>query len=538
MKSEVQFKSLDEYENAVSDKLNMESTKLEEFQENEYAPEEKKEEEAALLTNEDVEINAANVLMNKTLKNLYPQNVQKWASTVKHSGMGEIKEVKQFKCTVHKKRNVCYVCVNSNCKTVFFCQQCLPEHSKKCDRENMFFNNVRLNEKEFVNEYYDYDDFDFDEEADKIKEKFLTLQENFKTHFEILEKIALDNLKFYSKEFKIRRMKQIVEKDLENFNKNPTSVTYYRLALNNFKFQKLNEFEKIKNCEEQQKLINELIHNLSKNLQKNIQNFKKDTLKKSKEAIKNFQKEALNSYNVEMINSKVSKENITLHKFDNNNFISSTNTLKTHESKRQPQNDSIQTIPRKSLTISSKSGSVLSTIEKDSQSLLKNSEIDFLIQELQSQFSSSELIYRISSKKGFSVDSFNKKCSNIAPTALFCVTKEGKKFGVVNYLNWSKEASEMKTDKNFIFSIDKKSIHKLQKVNNSRMSETAIDYEEDSGPIVGEDDIVIGQECDKKEDCTSDLGNAYEFKGDNGSTYLAGKENFQLKQLFVFKLNK
>lgn len=65
-----------------------------------------------------------------------------------------------------------------------------------------------------------------------------------------------------------------------------------------------------------------------------------------------------------------------------------------------------------------------------------------------------------------------------------------------------------------------------------------MDFEDDEGLIFGDDDLVIGDNCDKKDSCSSNLGNNYTFKHPSkpSNTYLANKSEFQLKALFVFEM--
>jgi hypothetical protein len=541
------FKNLEEFQEKVQNKLKMDPEQYDHFVENQFKPQEREEEETPAYTDDDMTNECLNIVMKETTNNIIPKNFKKWEETLKVSGKVDMKDVEDFKCINHPKRKVCYVCLNSNCKLIFFCQGCLKNHNDVCDRENMIVNNKRILEKDYVEEYYDYDEFDFDNKIDQVKDEFAKVKEEINNSLNVLEKISIDKIIFYSKEFKMRRIRDIIVEDLKEFEDTPSHKNYYKVGYGNFKFQKLNEFEKIKNCDEELKEVNNLVAQFKKNLANDISKFKKDCMKLSKKAIQELQKEAMQCFNVEMINPKVNINNVVPLKFDNRGLLNVATVNPKNTTKLTPppaqennssedNNSSEENNPSEKINIDE---SVFSGIISNSKNSFTKAEILPILKAINTKISSVKLSYRLSSSKGFSASEFHKKCDSVSPSILLCETADKQKFGVYNSVVWGEEGENQKTDKNFIYSISKNTMHRLKinKKSNSRLSDGAISFEEDSGPIVGDDDIVIGANCSQKEECTSTLGNSYEFnqKGDP-ETYLAGKKEFKLKSLYVFEL--
>ena len=184
------------------------------------------------------------------------------------------------------------------------------------------------------------------------------------------------------------------------------------------------------------------------------------------------------------------------------------------------------------------------TRQLDKGNILNSDESKYLVDEIiPSTVKKLKPIYRLSSSNGFLASQFHKKCDGKKGTIFICETFEGRKFGGVNFLPWCSGENTLETGDNFIFSVDKKTVHRL-KVNESgkhvgsRMTANAIDGDHSKGPIMGDGDLVISDGCHQSENCKSDLGEVYELDSEeNGETYLAGKENFGLKAFYIYSMN-
>ena len=533
------YKDLDDFESKVMEKLALGVNEFSRLRENEFEPEERREEEVKEYNEEDLKNECLNLVMKQTIEKIFPDGLERFGDFIKTSGIDNMNNINDFKCNNHDKRSVCYVCVNPSCKYVFFCQGCLAKHNKECDREHMIMNNEKILNEDYADQYYDYEDFDFEGKRDQIKEKFAELKEKINTSLDVLEKVALDKISFFTKEYNLRRIKETISTNLDDFKDTKNHKSYYRVAYDNFRLQQLSEFKQMPSCEEEIKKIDILINDLTKNLSKEIINYKKDCNNNSKNTIENLQKEAMVNYNQEIVNPKVDSSKIELLKFDNKNLLAVNNILPNTKKQQTPQPSMEKLVDNSNQTTNTQtngnSSAVLKQVYKESKNHLKENELNILSEYL-SDFSKTKLLYYLA-KDGFNAKKFHSKCDSVSPTLLLCVTSDKKRFGCVSYVGWGEKESEKETDKNIIFSLDHQTIHKLKEDNGNRMTNEAIDNDPDCGPIVGMDDIRIEGDCDKEENCTSALGETYELPdGENPQTYLAGKEKFKIKKLYVFEL--
>ena len=171
---------------------------------------------------------------------------------------------------------------------------------------------------------------------------------------------------------------------------------------------------------------------------------------------------------------------------------------------------------------------------------LKTEEIEFMFENvLPDDVSKIKPVWRLSEKKGFKASKFHEKCDKVKNTIFICENDKGQKFGGINFLTWGESSVGKETDKNKIFSITKRTVHGLMmnesgKNKGNRMSSKAIGYDKNSGPIMGESDLIIGNNCDKEATCSSDF-DTYEFSlEDDAETYLGNAETFKLKSFYIY----
>lgn len=187
-------------------------------------------------------------------------------------------------------------------------------------------------------------------------------------------------------------------------------------------------------------------------------------------------------------------------------------------------------------------GKMIRQLEKDK--LLNKDESEYLVQKIvPSTVQKLKLLYRLSSKNGFMAKQFHKKCDGKERTIFICETHQGRKFGGINYLPWSSNDNLIETSENIIFSVDKRTVHRL-KVNKAgdhagtRKTVDAVSGDPSKGPMMGDGDLVISDLCHQEDNCTSELGEVYELgSGEEGDTYLAGQEEFGLKAFFIYTMN-
>ena len=184
---------------------------------------------------------------------------------------------------------------------------------------------------------------------------------------------------------------------------------------------------------------------------------------------------------------------------------------------------------------------IQSKVFKRLKNILSNDEITFLVDYvLPSTASNLKMKYRLSEKYGFQSSKFHKKCKDMKNTILICQADSGEKFGGINYLTWGPESVKERTDQNLIFSISKKSVHRLRmqekgKYKGTRKRTKSIRFDEQCGPIMGLSDLIIGDMCHEKKSCSSDF-DMYELEGDHEpELYLANSKKFRLDKFFIYQ---
>ena len=145
-----------------------------------------------------------------------------------------------------------------------------------------------------------------------------------------------------------------------------------------------------------------------------------------------------------------------------------------------------------------------------------------------------ELIFKMS-KDGENCQDFHKFCDNQGPTLVLIQTTTNRIFGGFTPINWKNSDNGSILDpsnQTFIFSLDLNKKYDLVNTNKQ-----AIKYSKDFGPDFGNDDIQLKKNL-KEGICYSDSSCNFIC---NGGTELTGgtgtKEEFETKELEVFKLN-
>lgn len=157
---------------------------------------------------------------------------------------------------------------------------------------------------------------------------------------------------------------------------------------------------------------------------------------------------------------------------------------------------------------------------------------------LQSLFKTSKitttLLFR-GSIHGFSSRSFHEKCNNKGPN-LVIISSEGHYFGGYNSTGWSDNSEFSKAEHSFLFSLDRKTSHKLV-----RSAEKAVKNSKFHGPIFGAGhDLLISSNCNKNEESYSNFGYTYEsrfpYDTEESYAYFAGKCMFKVQDYEVFSV--
>ena len=167
--------------------------------------------------------------------------------------------------------------------------------------------------------------------------------------------------------------------------------------------------------------------------------------------------------------------------------------------------------------------------------ILKEEEIDFIINRLD-KFNpiSYKLIYS-SSNDGDSIKTFHDKCDGEDYILILIETNKGHKFGGFTSIGFDSSGFELNDDNAFLFSIDRKKIYEINPGN------AAVYCNKRFGPIF----------CSKKDDnnyniCVSDnfltnvsttSKNSISYKLDEEYELNFGEKDFIIKELEIYKLN-
>lgn len=74
----------------------------------------------------------------------------------------------------------------------------------------MVMNIEQIKNKDFINDYFDESEVDFDESIKKVQNKIKKKREKMNEMFNVLEKTLVNKLKLQSKEFKLKQMREFI----------------------------------------------------------------------------------------------------------------------------------------------------------------------------------------------------------------------------------------------------------------------------------------------------------------------------------------
>ena len=214
---EHRYTNLTERKTAVMEKAGIEEDLFEVLESNIYDPSIIKMDELDLIRPEDDTIYALTLNLLKSFERCIPEKqTEKWVESVRRSHNSNVDQ-KDMKCKKHPERTATYVCVSTHCPLNFFCQACVRTHEKTCDRKYMHMNSIQIQNEDFVTEYFNPEEFDYDGKIDEIKAIVKKQREKNNMTLDIIEKIMLNKLKFQSKEFKLKQMKAKLEKHFDEY---------------------------------------------------------------------------------------------------------------------------------------------------------------------------------------------------------------------------------------------------------------------------------------------------------------------------------
>lgn len=478
-------------------------------------------------------------------------------------------------CKAHPTIQISYVCVNDSCPLSFFCNKCLDSHLKTCNKVNMYLNPILISSEENYLEIFNENQFNSKKELENVKKLVEENRSKINQQLDGILKLAEDKIISQSKEYKLLYFSKIIKKKFEKLKSNKTYMNLLDFAHETFRFEMISEMNNLPKIENQIQELKKSLAIIEKDVDNTVKKFKKSFIK-SLESDKNkystYWKKLINE---KYFNQRCKQPIINDYKIDEQDATNT--TTKIFEKNTKPTNiiedntkenefsGYFQNEIEKIITSTKKTeisnndhtysninfeGTVIipdvkNSLKKYISGDIKAEDIDYISQFIiPDEFKNLKLIYKFSTSKGFNVDNFNKRTKGINPSIMLCITKEGRKFGAVNYLPWGKDCENKTTDKNFIFSVDEKSKHNLilptnEEFDKQKNNQNAMNFKEGMGPIFGNGDLVIGDKCHQTESCSSNLGNTYSFNHlkQSPKLYLANKEKFELKNLYIFHMS-
>ena len=166
---------------------------------------------------------------------------------------------------------------------------------------------------------------------------------------------------------------------------------------------------------------------------------------------------------------------------------------------------------------------------------LSNEQVQYFAQNVMENISAKlKTVYKMSSKKEYSVAKFNEKLKGVSPVLVVCEAANGHVFGA--FSNTPFDSASREYGSNFIFSLRELKRHDVRDyINDSTVN--SVDRSK-FGPFFGNKDLLIGDDCGKTESCQSFFGDEYQYAGSDPESYLGGKEFFSLNNLVVFKVKR
>ena len=313
------------------------------------------------------------------------------------------------------------------------------------------------------------------------------------------------------------------------------------------KYLSLNDIKEIMSMDDKFKQIEKENKEFLQILDKNLTQMKKKSLKKIAKEIKKYKKDWENEYNKDQITNNSKGFNLKLKNLKSIdkilNVIPSVNQQRNQVSK--PSSPSEPSQPSQPSSDSNKNSFNNKPIKPNEKTLKKIKDclnkfemklnpdsISYLVSNvLNNEDLKLTLLYKLSKKSlKFKTEKFNEKTKDKKKILVLCISNNKLEFG--GYVETGWDTNDSNYNKNCIFSLSNKTIHYQIK----KISENCLETQEKSGPSFGLNDLVIGDNCNKMETCSSNLGELFEFSGNNPKTYLAGSEKFNLSDCLVFSL--
>ena len=206
------YTNMEQFKDHVKSKLRLDDTEFEVILTEQNEDERFEESHISYLREEDENIQALQVCSSKCFRNFVPcknetERVNEFEGI---ELMKMVNDKPEFYCKTHPEKKANFICLNKSCDYIFFCMMCRKKHERTCSRKLMVMNIEQIKNKDFINDYFDESEVDFDESIKKVQNKIKKKREKMNEMFNVLEKTLVNKLKLQSKEFKLKQMREFI----------------------------------------------------------------------------------------------------------------------------------------------------------------------------------------------------------------------------------------------------------------------------------------------------------------------------------------
>ena len=206
------FTNMEEYKNNMKSQLRFDENEFEVIYTEQKEEDRFEESHLPYLRKEDNEIGTLQMYLSHNIRNFIPRkDKQECTSIFSNSNlMKTVKDKPTFVCLKHLEKKANQICLNKSCEHVIFCMKCRGDHEANCSRKTMSMTINDCQQLDFVNDYFDVDEYDFDEKIENVKELVEEKRKKMIEMLDVLEMILINKLKLQAKEFKLRQMKESI----------------------------------------------------------------------------------------------------------------------------------------------------------------------------------------------------------------------------------------------------------------------------------------------------------------------------------------
>jgi hypothetical protein len=216
------YTNMEQFKQGMNSHLRLPENEFEVIYSEQNESERFEESHLPFLRKEDEKIQTLQVYLSRNFKNFIPcKSSAEMTSIFDDENMMKINGDKiQFYCQKHPKKKAGFLCLNKSCDHVMYCMSCRKDHDQNCNRRQMVMNIKDIEDKDFANDYFDIEDYNYEEQTSKVKELVQTQREKMNEMLDLFEKTMISKIKMQGMEFKLKQMKEGIEDRHKHFKGN------------------------------------------------------------------------------------------------------------------------------------------------------------------------------------------------------------------------------------------------------------------------------------------------------------------------------